>query len=110
MPDYQESVTTRQTGRQTDEWTDGQTDRQTPDKVIPLCHYASQATQQTKPKPTFLVIGGRYQTSVTRAQLVRISRIWLIISLYYNSPSLSLAVDTKPWLPEPNWSGSLEYG
>ena len=31
--DYQESVTT------------GQTDRQTPDKVIPVCLYASQATQ-----------------------------------------------------------------
>ena len=24
----------------------GQTDRQTPDKVIPMCHYASQATQK----------------------------------------------------------------
>ena len=33
MCDYQESVTT------------GQTDRQTPDKVIPMCCYASQATQ-----------------------------------------------------------------
>ena len=37
MRDYQESVTTRQT--------DGQTDRQTPDKVIPMCGYALQATQ-----------------------------------------------------------------
>ena len=26
--------------------TDGQTDRQTPDKVIPMCRYASQATQK----------------------------------------------------------------
>ena len=34
MCDYQESVTT------------GQTDRQTPDKVIPMCRYASQATQK----------------------------------------------------------------
>ena len=34
MRDYQESVTT------------GQTDRQTPDKVIPMCRYASQATQK----------------------------------------------------------------
>ena len=33
MRDYQKSVTT------------GQTDRQTPDKVIPMCRYASQATQ-----------------------------------------------------------------
>ena len=34
MRDYQENVTT------------GQTDRQTPDKVIPMCHYSSQATQK----------------------------------------------------------------
>ena len=34
--DYQESVTT------------GQTDRQTPDKVIPMCRYASQVTQKRK--------------------------------------------------------------
>ena len=34
MGDYQESVTTEQT------------DRRTPDKVIPMCPYASQATQQ----------------------------------------------------------------
>ena len=36
--DYQESVTTGQTH--------GQTDGQTPDKVIPRCRYASQATQK----------------------------------------------------------------
>ena len=42
MRDYQESVTTGQTDGQTD----AQTDRQTPDKVIPMCHYASQATQK----------------------------------------------------------------
>ena len=36
--DYQESVTTGQTD----------TDRQTPDKVINMCRYASQATQQIK--------------------------------------------------------------
>ena len=40
MRDYQESVTTAQTH------TDGRTDRQTPDKVIPMCRYASQATQE----------------------------------------------------------------
>ena len=34
MRDYQDSVTT------------GQTDRQTPDKVIHMCRYASQATQK----------------------------------------------------------------
>ena len=34
MHDYKESVTT------------GQTDRRTPDKVIPMCRYASQATQK----------------------------------------------------------------
>ena len=38
MRDYQESVTTGQT--------DGRTDRQTPDKVTPMCRYASQATQK----------------------------------------------------------------
>ena len=38
MPDYQESVTAGQTHT----WTD----RQTPDKVIPMCRYASQVTQK----------------------------------------------------------------
>ena len=37
MRDYQESVTLGQT--------DGWTGRQMPDKVIPMCRYASQATQ-----------------------------------------------------------------
>ena len=46
MRDYQESVTTGQTDRQTDRRTDGRTDRQPPDKVIPMCRYASQATQK----------------------------------------------------------------
>ena len=44
-----ESVTEncdRQTDRQTDRRTDGQTDGQTTDKVIPMCRYASQATQK----------------------------------------------------------------
>ena len=36
MCDYQESVTTRQM------------DRQMQNKVIPMCHYASQATQKMK--------------------------------------------------------------
>ena len=40
--DYQESVTTGQTQRHTD----GRTERQTPEKVIPMCRYASQATQK----------------------------------------------------------------
>ena len=35
-----------QTDRQTDGQTDGRTDRQTTDKVIPMCRYASQATQK----------------------------------------------------------------
>ena len=43
MRDYQESVTTGQTDRRTD--------RQTPDKVIPMCRYASQATQKLKGQP-----------------------------------------------------------
>ena len=38
MRDYQENVTTGHT--------DGRTDRQTPDKVILMCRYASQATQK----------------------------------------------------------------
>ena len=37
MCDYQESVTTGQTNRHTH--------RQMPDKAIPMCRYASQATQ-----------------------------------------------------------------
>ena len=44
MRDYQESVTTGQTDGQTYRQTDGQ--RQTPDKVIYMCRYASQAIQQ----------------------------------------------------------------
>ena len=60
MRDYQESVTTGQTDEQTDGQTDARQsdpnetylcmttkkvwlpDRQTPDKVIPMCGYASQ--------------------------------------------------------------------
>ena len=37
MRDYQESVTAGQTHTRTD--------RQTPDKVIPMCRYASQGPQ-----------------------------------------------------------------
>ena len=48
MRDYQESVTTEQTHRQTH----GQTDRQTSDKVIPMCRYASQATQKPDAQAT----------------------------------------------------------
>ena len=46
MRDYQESSTTGQTDTHTH--TDGRTDRQTLDKVIPMCRYASQATQKLK--------------------------------------------------------------
>ena len=42
--DYQESVTT------------GQTERQTPNKVIPMCCYASQATKKVYTTPTNLYI------------------------------------------------------
>ena len=42
MRDCQESVTIGQT--------DTRTHRQTPDKVIPMCRYASQATQKLKVK------------------------------------------------------------
>ena len=37
---------TEKCDRRTDRQTDGRTDRQTTDKVIPMCGYASQATQQ----------------------------------------------------------------
>ena len=40
MRDYQESVTTGHT--------DGRTDQQAPDKEIPMCRYASQATKKKK--------------------------------------------------------------
>ena len=43
MHDFQESLTTGQTHG----WTDMQTDRQKLDKAIPMCHFASQATQKT---------------------------------------------------------------
>ena len=46
MRDYQESVTIGQT--------DTHTHRQTPDKVIPMCRYASQATQKLSLKETNL--------------------------------------------------------
>ena len=36
----------RQTDRRTDGRTDRRMDRQTPDKVIPMCRYASQVTQK----------------------------------------------------------------
>ena len=42
MRDYQESVTTGQTDRRMD--------RQTPDKVIPMWRYASQAIQKRDPE------------------------------------------------------------
>ena len=42
--DYQESVTIGQT----DARTHARTHRQTPDKVIPMCRYASQATQKLR--------------------------------------------------------------
>ena len=43
LRDYQESVTTRHTDTRTDRQTDGRTDKQKPDKVIPMCCYASEA-------------------------------------------------------------------
>ena len=46
MRDYQESVTIGQT--------DTRTHRQTPDKVIPMCRYASQATQKVRKTVYFL--------------------------------------------------------
>ena len=48
QPTNQENVTTGQTN--------GRTDRQTPDKVIPMCRYASQATQELNHKTYFVMI------------------------------------------------------
>ena len=50
MRDYQESVTTGHT--HTDRWTD-----ETPDKVIPMCRYASQATQKCLGSAENLTVG-----------------------------------------------------
>ena len=47
MGDFQESVTIGQTGRM---------DRQTPDKGIPMCCYASQATQKDLVKKYMLAL------------------------------------------------------
>ena len=46
MRDYQESVTIGQT--------DTRTHRQTQDKVIPMCRYASQATQKATQKVSYM--------------------------------------------------------
>ena len=46
MCDYQESVTTGQTHRQTH--------IQTPDKVIPMCRYALQATQKLEKTVSYM--------------------------------------------------------
>ena len=37
--------------------TDRHMDRKTPDKVIPMCHYASQATQKIRQTHKFLYLG-----------------------------------------------------
>ena len=50
MCDYQESVTT------------GQTDRQIPDKAIPMCRYASQATQKRHQNFDLSTIADRLRT------------------------------------------------
>ena len=49
MHDYQETVTTGQT--------DAHTHRQTPNKVIPMCRYASQATQKPSKKKSVQIWG-----------------------------------------------------
>ena len=48
-----------------DTQTDGRTDRQTTDKVIPLCCYASQATQKT-----FLRCKGVYMVYIIKRPLL----------------------------------------
>ena len=49
--DYQESVTIGQT----DAHTHARTHRQTLDKVIPMCRYASQATQKINSSENILI-------------------------------------------------------
>ena len=64
------SVTDGRTDGQTDRQMDGlmdrqtdrRTDRQTTDKVIPMCRYASQATQKHQNKPNWLTQTGGIQT------------------------------------------------
>ena len=48
MRDYQESVTTGQTGRHTDIWTDGQTDTGQSDPYVPLCFAGDTKMQSDK--------------------------------------------------------------
>ena len=62
MCDYQESVTTGQThGR-----TDRQNDRQTPDKVIPMCRFASQAAKKGSSCKCFMILNFRHDYIFTK--------------------------------------------
>ena len=63
-PDYQESVTTRQT------------DRQTPDKVIPMCRYASQAKQQKLFSPK------EHKNFLPFSKLINIRTIRMVMMLF----------------------------
>ena len=63
--DYQESVTFGQT----DARTHARTHRQTPDKVIPMCRYASQATQKVGQlwQKSILIYNSSYQSLLPNA-------------------------------------------
>ena len=59
--------------RVTDGRTDRQTDGQTTDKVIPMCHYASQATQKVMSKTlslTFFKSRSNSKVKVTRSKFL----------------------------------------
>ena len=58
--------TDRQTDGRTDGETDGRMDRQTTDKVIPMCRYASQATQKSGERCTPYHYRVRYCSHIQR--------------------------------------------
>ena len=77
-----------QTDRQTDGRTDRQTDRQTTDKVIPMCRYASQATQKL-PVPLNDLIATLFSSRVSSSKLpfeikmIYWHRMWVKYFLWY---------------------------
>ena len=84
MRDYQESVTIGQT--------DARTHRQTPDKVIPMCRYASQATQK--------LIAQVWWRSTQRFSLYGVHKL-ISIYVHYDLdlwPSKSIGFILSPWL------------
>ena len=73
------SVTDGRTDRQmdgrTDRQMDGRTDRQTMDKVIPMCRYALQATQQSDPYVSLCFAGDTKTLPKPNLKPVQLQRI-----------------------------------